>query len=129
MAIFHVIPAGDLALEGGSWVMLDGGPAEVRQRLMARFRFFKGEWFLDTRLGIPYFENVLIKSPNLGAIGALFRRVILTTPGVVELQDFSLSFDSVARALSLGFRARATSGDVVVQPGDPDFIFDATEAA
>lgn len=122
MAIFHVIPEGDLAIEGGDLVWLRGGPREVRQRIMARLRFFKGEWFLDTRLGIPYFQNVLVKSPNLPAIGAMLRRAILTTRGVIELVSFDLRFNETDRSLALTFHARTAEGDVIVSDPEP-FIF------
>lgn len=118
--IFHRIPKGDLRLdENGNFVFLHGGPEEMLQRIVARLRMFKGEWFLDTRLGIPYFQNVLVRSPNLPAISAMFRRVILTTPGVLEIVSFQLTFDEVSRALILTFYARTTEGDVGVTDAEP----------
>jgi hypothetical protein len=118
--IFHRIPKGDLRLdENGNFVFLHGGPEEMLQRIVARLRMFKGEWFLDTRLGIPYFQNVLVRSPNLPAISAMFRRVILTTPGVVEIVSFRLTFDEVSRALILTFYARTSEGDVGVTDAEP----------
>lgn len=127
MAIFHRIPRGDLALEGGNLVWLRGGPQEMRNRIERRLKLFRGEWFLDTRIGIPYFENALVKNPNLSAIGALMRRAILSVPGVLEVTDFGLTFDPNARALTLTFHATTTEGDVVATGADA-FIFSPTEA-
>lgn len=123
MPIIRVIPAGDLALVGGTLAFVDG-PQLVRQRLMSRFRFFLGEWFLDQRLGVPYFRDVLVKNPDLGVIRSLFRRLILTTPGVLSLTSFELLYDDSARTLSFDFSARVTGGNVVVTPDDLDFILD-----
>lgn len=127
MAIFQRIPRGDLALVNGDLVFLRGGPEEVRKRIEQRLRFFRGEWFLDTRKGIPFVQNVLVKNPNTGAIGAMLRRAILTTPGVLELRQFSLTFEPSLRTLSLTFNARVDGGDVIVTDAEP-FIFAVTEA-
>lgn len=34
---------------------------EVAQRLTVAFNFFRGEWFLDTREGLPYYEEIIKK--------------------------------------------------------------------
>lgn len=121
MAIFRTIPTGDLELQAGTFVLIDG-IRQLRQRLASRFQFAKGEWFLDLRQGIPYFQDVLRKDPNLGLIRSIFRRVILTTPGVVGIKAFDIRYDEAARRLSFAFHAQGTEGDVRVSFEDDDFI-------
>jgi len=76
---------GELDLSSGDLQFVTGADA-VAQHLRIRLRFFLGEWFLDTRVGIPYFSVFFIKQPNLAAIEAIYRRAIQTVPGVDSLE-------------------------------------------
>ncbi len=109
----------DLDLSSGNLILVTG-ILEVRQKIITRLRFFLGEWFLDTRLGFPYFERVLGVKATLVEAEQLFRQVILSTPGVIEVLSFTTSFDNVSRAYSLGFKARSTDGVITV--GDLAFV-------
>lgn len=134
MAVVRLIPAGDLALErnvsGKKSLVLLTGPAYIRQKLSSRFQFFLGEWFLDTRQGVPYYQVVLgQKQPNLDVIASLFRRLILGCPGVKSLVRFKLNYDEAARKLSFDFQAKVDGGEVVVAANDNDFILDLPAAA
>jgi hypothetical protein len=125
MAIFRLIPAGDLQLnEAGDFVWLEtGSPTYTRQRLAARFQFVLGEYFLDQRQGISYYRDVFVKNPDLDVLRSLFRRVILTTPDIVGIASYALSYDEAARAMTFNFVAIHASGEkVVVTPSDEDFI-------
>ena len=51
---------GDLDFSSGGLELLEGVD-EIVQKLDTRLQFFLGEWFLDQRLGIPYYEDILIK--------------------------------------------------------------------
>lgn len=84
---------------------LVSGDSEAQQRLAIRYRFFRATWFLDLLQGIPYFTEILIKNPNLPILGAIFRQVALTTPGVGSLSEFSLDFVGVSRELTVSFVA------------------------
>jgi hypothetical protein len=122
--IVRIIPAGDLALVGGTFVFLQPGPEYTRQKLAARLKFFLGEWFLDRRLGVPYFKHVFVRNPDLDVIRQMFRKVILGTAGVLGIVDdaITLTYDRVSRSLSVSFAALVEGGVVTVNPGDPDFI-------
>jgi hypothetical protein len=123
MAVFRVIPAGDLALTPDeTQLQIIEGVAAVRQKLASRFRMFLGEWFLDQRQGVPYYRDILIKNPNLGVIRSVFRKVILTTPGVLGITAFTLALDRLNRILSFDFICQATDGPIIVSSDDRDFI-------
>ncbi len=134
-AAYRVIPAGDLALVGGTFTELRAEvPDErlqfLRQKLATRFQFFLGEWFLDLRQGIPYYRDVFIHRPNVDVIRSLFRRVILTTPGIVRLASFSQRFVPGERRLYSAFEAVADTGETIsVTENDKDFIVDVSVAA
>ncbi len=121
MAIVQLIPAGDLALVNGNFVWLDG-PAMIRQNIAARFKFFLGEWFLDLREGIPYYRDILGKNPDVNVASSIFRQVLKETPGVLEIRDFVLRFDSSIREINFRFTCLVEGGTISVLPEDDEFI-------
>lgn len=121
MAVLRVIPAGDIQIVNGKTIAISGAPA-IRQKISTRFRFFLGEWFLDTRQGVPYYRDVFLKDPSLDVIRSTFRKLVLGTPGVLSLASFAINYDQSARTLSFAFQAKVNGGDAVVQPTDRDFL-------
>ena len=122
MAIFHVIPKGDLELSAsGDFVWIDG-PAQIRQRIAARLKFWLGEYFLDIRQGIPYLRDFFVKNPDPNVMDSILRRVVLSTPGVLSLVSFALRYVPSERQLYVAFQARVEGGTVTVKDGDDDFI-------
>lgn len=90
--------------------------AEILQRIKVRLRFFKGEWFLNTDHGMPYFDdtldgnggsgdNAILGSKNLdnNIIESIFRREILSVEGVKGLLESSVDYDPVERKVSYYF--------------------------
>ena len=121
MAVFRIIPVGDLDLKNGSPYYIDGA-AYIRQKLSVRFQFFLGEWFLNQLEGVPFYRDVFVYSPNIDVIASLFKRVILTCPGVLSLASYKMNFDSAARSASFSFQAIVDGGVVTVLPEHQDFI-------
>jgi len=78
---------GDLAIP----VTFLRGVEALAQRLRCRYKFFLGEWFLDTRQGIPYFRDILVKNPDQSLVQSIFRKATLTTPGVLAIRRFGAS--------------------------------------
>lgn len=101
---------GDMDVSAGDLVLIAGMDA-IRQHLTIRLGFFLGEWFLNTLLGVPYYEQVFIKIPNTNAVRAIFREVIEETPGVIQCNDLVLDYDGATRALSVSFSAQVTGSD------------------
>lgn len=98
---------GDLLIEDGDLVM-SLGIDEIDQLLRQRLKFFSAEWFLDTEAGIPYFDEVFVKNPDPVTLNTIFKDIILSSPGVIGLDEFDLKIDTVLRELRLAFRARTT---------------------
>lgn len=121
MAVFRIIPIGDLALKNGSPYFIDG-PDYIRQKLSVRFRFFLGEWFLNKLEGVPYYRDMFVHNPNTDVIATLFRGIVRDCPGVVAVRRFKLTFDRVARRASFSFSAIVDGGVITVSPQDQDFI-------
>lgn len=104
---------GDIALGSAGIPHFIGGADEAIQRMGVRFRFVRGEWYRDTRLGIPYFEHVLLKRPRLQLVRSLFRQTILGVPGIERLERLTESFDRAIRTLKPEFAAVHQDGTVI----------------
>lgn len=104
---------GDMALSSAGLPFFIGSIDETIQRLAVRFKFFLAEWYRDTLLGVPYYEHVLIKNPNLTLIRSLWRQLILDTPGVVRLNRLTESYDKTTRTLRPVFEAVHEDGEVI----------------
>jgi hypothetical protein len=99
----------DLDTSGHRGNLVDGDDA-VDQQLRIRLKFFLEEWFLDQRVGIPYYRDILIKNPSLDLIRSVFKAAILETPGVASVGTLELSIDAASRTLNLTFQATLDSG-------------------
>lgn len=103
---------GDIDLTTRDFQFVEGIDCVV-QALAIRFQFFLGEWFLDTRLGVPYFQRIFVKGTPTSVVEGILREVVRTTPGVLDLRSFSTSLDKAARSLSVRFSAIMTSGEIL----------------
>lgn len=108
MADLELTDLGDLKVTNDELNIIDDDAA-IRQHLAIRLRFFLGEWFLDERLGIPYFDSILVKNPNLILVRGILRNAILTTPGIQSLEKFEFEYDNTVRKMRVDFTVRRTS--------------------
>lgn len=84
---------------------------EARQRLQVSLNFFKGEYGFNLDAGLPWFQEILVKSPNLTVIRAILTAAIIQVEGVASVENMTLDFDRRARHLSVNFDARLEDGD------------------
>lgn len=100
---------GDLQITDQGQLVLVQGQEEIRQHSAQRLRTFFSEWFLDTTIGIPYFDQIFEKRQNVNDIDALFINEILSTPGIIRLLDFDLDIPDLAtRRLEVNYEAQTT---------------------
>lgn len=93
-------------------LQLVGDLEAVEQSVKIRLQFFRGEWFSDESIGLPYFESVLIKNPNANLLSAVFRSEILGTVGIDSLASLTLSQNSATRKLAVNFVASTDFGEL-----------------
>lgn len=103
---------GDLVVTSGQLLLISDGDS-IKQAVRARLRTLQGEWFLDTTLGVPYEQQVLVKNPNIPALSAVFRSAIETVDGVDEVTELSLNFDAAERTLEVTFKASTDTGELI----------------
>jgi hypothetical protein len=110
---------GDFAISGGVLPLVTDPALAGAIKLRNRFRLFAGEWFLDTRVGVPYFTSVFgVKNPDLRLLRQLFTRVILQTPPFVAVSELDVTFDASTRTAALTFIAQTDTGALVKFSGD-----------
>jgi len=110
---FAQTASGDLDISSGNLAVVSDVGQCTAWKLTNLFNFFKGEWFLDQRVGIPYFQYVLVSNPNLPLISNMFRQVCLDVPGVAAVTDITLDFTPRTRNLVVTLGLRANSGAVL----------------
>jgi len=88
------------------------GAAAITQHLRVRMQMFLGEWFLDETLGVPWFRDVLIKSPSAIVINEMLKNVILDTPGIIGILTFNFEIDTPSRLATLEFSCLSQEGEV-----------------
>jgi hypothetical protein len=100
---------GDLALDDTGDVATVTGADAIAQHIRVRLGFVRGEWFLNTREGVPYFEEIWVKGADLARVKRVLLDAIVKTPGVVACPVFALT-DLGGRRWSLSFEAVADTG-------------------
>lgn len=123
MSAFAQTVTGDLDISTGN-LRIERDLAQVTAwKLTNLFSFFKGEWFLDTRQGVPYFQYVFVTNPNLQIISTIFDRVARSAPGVATLRSRNIVFTPRTRSMVATFEAVTKNGAVLVGgPGVPFII-------
>lgn len=91
----YVSKIGDIALENS-----------VAQKIRIRLLWFLGEWRWDPEEGLPYFEKMLIKNPDIDYFEGLIREVIFNVEEVTEVKDVEIISDDKTRNASIRYVAK-----------------------
>lgn len=123
MSTFLQTSAKDFALSASKQLVLVTDPdQQAAQKLGNLFLFFLGEYFLDTRLGVPFIQAVLgVKTPSLRVVKQLFTNVILSVPWISSVNGITLQL-SKARRLAFAFSAQTQSGATITGGSGQPFI-------
>lgn len=92
----------DLVLDAAGNIARASRPYAVAQDVASAIRLFLAELWYDTSKGVPYFQEVLGRTPALTEFQALMVDAALTVPGVVNV-----------RCILSGFEGRTVTGQVV----------------
>lgn len=103
----------DLTIVDNGLVILSSPLLETAQRLGTKFRFFLGEWFLNTAAGVDYLGKVLVKNPNLTTVSSIFRKIIATDEGIDATKPITVLPSLNGRTLMISYNAVTISGEVL----------------
>ena len=106
---------GDIALIGNSPVLIKDTLSLVRQRIEVRLNTFLGEWFYNSEVGIPYYEQILTQRYDKTIVDSILRSEVLETKDVIEVTSFETTLDKATRKLNFYIEATTTQGSVTVQ--------------
>lgn len=98
---------------------LASGAESAAQRLVCRLLTIRGEWFLDTDAGVPWWQpSTSAVRPIMGAprdlqySEAVIKAAILETDGIASLDGFSMVFNGSTRRLLVTATGTSVDGDV-----------------
>lgn len=110
---FYMDTDNNLVFTNGNLTYIEDGVC-VMQRVKNRLLFSKGEWFLDTDEGTPWFTSILKRNPNWSLITSLLKKRITNTDGVSTLDAFEFSdYDKTTRKLTITFSITTDYGETV----------------
>jgi len=104
---------GHIELNGGSLSMIRDRATLVAQRLSVRLRTFLGEWFLDTKMGIDWYTDVLIKNVTKQTVDTIIQGTVLKDKYVVSIKNFSSSI--ISRNYTCTFSVEIVGLDYIVE--------------
>lgn len=96
------IASNDLVIKNNDLILIDN-TERVAQQVLITLRFWLGEWFLDTRQGVPYLEYVLVKNPNMNHIRQILAEKIQNVEGVNNIVSLDFDFRRITRELYVDF--------------------------
>ena len=103
------IASNDLVIKNNDLILIDNAE-RVAQQVLITLRFWFGEWFLDTREGVPYLEYVLVKNPNMSHIRQILTEKIQSVEGVKSIVSLNFDFRRVTRELYIDFEVDTDYG-------------------
>lgn len=82
---------GDLAIVTGA--------EAIGQHVRQRLKTYRGEWFLDTTVGVPWLQELFGNAYDPGLAESVVKAEILDTFGVSRIDAFAVGFNRTTRAL------------------------------
>ena len=113
---------GDIVIDPFDIQLNEVGLEAVAQRIAITLRAFKGEYFLNTEFGTPWYQTVLRKGVSKNLIDGQLRSVITSVEGVLQLIEYSSEISTVARLLTVNFKARVDDGVLDVAFGSSGVV-------
>ncbi len=93
-------PTGDYSFGNGLGDFYIDVPAAVGQAVGTRLKLWRGEWSFDTSKGTPYLDGIIGKHSKSDADQTIQMQTNDTT-GMVDIQKYDSSVDTVKRSLSV----------------------------
>lgn len=104
---------GDYTFGGNAQSFYRNVPETVAQSVVTRLKLWENEWFLDIAEGMPYIGSILGKYTIQDA-DAIIKDKILSTEGVVEILEYSSSFNPDLRKFSVSVTISTIYGEATI---------------
>lgn len=102
----------DAIFVNGETPVTNGIAGSLKQRLKIKLLTFKGEWFLNTNYGTPYFQQIFGKRRSKSSVDIIFRELIQDDNDVLSIVRFDSSL-SAKRTYSLSFTVESVTGETI----------------
>lgn len=83
------------------------------QMVKTNLLLYKGEWFRDIDLGIPYVQEIFGNKNTQNAADANIKNTILNTDNIRSITSYTGSIDPTTRKYKVVFSAITDSGDII----------------
>jgi len=93
----------DLQITNGELVLISSKDEWVAQRVKINLKTYKGEWYLDNTVGVPYFQTLLKKNVSITLVDSIFKNVITSTVGVNKITSYNSSLKDGTYTLNFTF--------------------------
>ncbi len=92
----------DFVLDGGFNLRVTTTFTEwLSQKIENKLKTLYGEFFADYTLGIPYYQSILVKNPNITQVNTIFRKAILDIDEVSSISSMTIDFDTSIRKYTI----------------------------
>lgn len=110
----------DLTKDASGNIAVASDPYSLAQNAASAIKLFQGEQWYNTTLGVPYFQQIFSKAPNIALMKAKFVAAALTVPGVTAAVVFiTLITDRGVRGQVQVTAADGTVSVAAFAPGIP----------
>ena len=104
----------DLSLDENGNLSVSTGLEGLRQKVIQKFRLFRGEWFLDTNAGLPYEQEILVRQVDVGLVSTMFNNTLLSEPEITNVTEFTSNLDPNTRLFTYTARVQTIFGEMEV---------------
>lgn len=101
MADIKLNSGGDIEIGSSGDIALT---ESVIQAAKIRLRWFLDEWRFNPEAGLPYFEDVFVKNPNLDKIKSILRKELLAVDGILAVPEISIAVAKEDRTAVIRFK-------------------------
>jgi len=103
---------GDIEFDAQNNIRMVEDREEESQSIKLLLSTNTGEWFLNTLHGLAY-EYLQVKNPSEARVRAELLKALEQEERVAEVQDIQINFDRSDRCLTILFKVRMQSGEVI----------------
>jgi hypothetical protein len=116
--ILRDLTTGELVLP----LQLIRGPAAIAQGHWEALHFFQGEFFGDTRQGLPWYQAIQGRNSPIPLINNMYRKALLMVRGTVSIDSMESTLNRATRVLSTRYSATLDDGTILTTKDEPYIV-------